>query len=747
MTAGLSQTQSMDTGYRHATLRVMRLRSKTNGPAIHLPLPPPAPVVSNPTTSSLDLNPSSGPNPANTELAIFCTTTNNWVNTDGTLTTSPVWQYDANWGTTPVHPLDSNTPYEFKVKARNHDGFVTEFGPGATDTTSEEPVPDAEITAGSADPDPVQAGQATDLNATIENTGKVPHCFGVRCEVKERGTLIGQEGVTTPLIDVGTPCGVEIEFSVPQDCLSGEYDVVWTVWSGEPGSSELLDTNTMTFTVSYCAPTTYSSWGDNSMPYGLPDDLANEIYDGKRRWEPEYRYYYCRRGVLQDNDLVADNILDLWFESDAEMGFSCLTPTPREVELFLMRCPKYSIDDPNDARPLLGNPAYPEKCFPAGGEYIYWSSPNLNGTKVWNSDNLELEAVQKDWNYHLFRRLHPKSSLTDALTGEVIGEAPQKIVILIHGWNPNSDENPFENGAGEEGEWQDLRDGVKSWLQEHGNGEWALVEFNWAADADTGPVFWDANPAKGIDTWPTQNGTEAAEVAHLHGQALGELLGQVDDLSKVQFIAHSAGSWCARTAARYLLLHSAADVQVTFLDPYMPREGDADSALGAEILGRLDTDYGRQPVKLENYFSKYDEAIGGTVFFNPGTAQEFDWASVPSVQRQLDYSPDEVAVYGTYTRHGGPIAYYAATLSGTVDQESFWGDWVGADLRLARESPVQRVESKAQRLCDSPGLLRVGTGQQHGNLPDLADGKYDSESASVLPDERLGHEWDRLQHD
>ena len=451
---------------------------------------------------------------------------------------------------------------------------------------------------------------------------------------------------------------------------SGTYTIKAYEYTGS-GATGYVATHTWTCTVD--VPGHEPPWGSDTTPYGMVDDLADETCDdGFRHDSPSYRYYYARRGVLMSNDNVPSSAL----EFDADLGFTDLTGSPPADDLFLMYSPLNNLN------------TEPERCFRANGGYIPWQHPLFTGKFSWQAAKLVVSNTPSGFNYHLFRKHHLKPQLTDMLTGGTIGAETGKVVVLIHGWNPERRANPLRSG-----DWNTLRTAMEGWLAENGTNGWRVVEYNWAADADTGPTN-GANPARGAersgDSWPTQNGTEAAEAAHLHGQALGESLATTcPQLSQVQFIAHSAGSWCARTAARHLLLESVAAVQVTLLDSYMPREGDADSVLGKAIMGRLDTDYGRTPVLLENYYSRYDEAPLSTSFYNVGTAQVFGWGSSPSEQRQLDTGVDGLYAQGTYWNHSGPIRYYADTISGTVTQEGFWGAWVGADHGWRRSLPYR----------------------------------------------------------
>jgi hypothetical protein len=106
---------------------------------------PSAPSVTNPTSSTIDVNVNPNGNPGPTEFAILCDSTNptdatwegKYVNANGDPVASEVWQTDASWGTTTVKGLNGETQYCFTVKARNQDLIETVFGPpgcGQTET-------------------------------------------------------------------------------------------------------------------------------------------------------------------------------------------------------------------------------------------------------------------------------------------------------------------------------------------------------------------------------------------------------------------------------------------------------------------------------------------------------------------------------------------------------------------------------------------------------------------------------------
>lgn len=109
---------------------------------------PGAPLLSNPTDATLDLDTDPGANAAFTELAVQCTATSpfdstwdgQFVAAAGTPSATAVWQTDPTWGTTTVQTLQPLTTYAFQVKARNFDGVETALGLAASIDTLPAPV-------------------------------------------------------------------------------------------------------------------------------------------------------------------------------------------------------------------------------------------------------------------------------------------------------------------------------------------------------------------------------------------------------------------------------------------------------------------------------------------------------------------------------------------------------------------------------------------------------------------------------
>lgn len=94
---------------------------------------PAAPVVSDPTTVSLRVAVDLGDgNPSGTEYAIWCATTEQWVQASGALGASEVWNTALTWGAKTVTGLLPDELYEFQVKARNGEGVETALGSAAS---------------------------------------------------------------------------------------------------------------------------------------------------------------------------------------------------------------------------------------------------------------------------------------------------------------------------------------------------------------------------------------------------------------------------------------------------------------------------------------------------------------------------------------------------------------------------------------------------------------------------------------
>ncbi len=411
---------------------------------------------------------------------------------------------------------------------------------------------------------------------------------------------------------------------------------------------------------------------DGSLTYSLinQSDLDAGAIDNLNYSDPDYPYRYCWWG----NVLAVSPILGL---GPYQLAFDGLTQGPHDrqnEDLFLSESSFNAFLQPTTLAYL---------SFADAGAYFYPPLPALGQG---------LLRVGQWWQpvppqAFLFRYLHFDNQLWDEWTGRTIrdGDDTRKLIVLVHGWNPTGDHDGF---AGPE--FDALTDNLGVYRTASGDCGWKLVKYHWEADADTGPGGL-LHP----DT--VVNATEAAEIAFEHGIHLGELLvEQCPGLQKVQFIAHSAGGWVARAAARYLLVRDpAAVVQVTLLDPFIPGSVGNLAVPSSWYLpstrldSRLMASLASVPGKiwaLENYYSDdwgTFNALGGTQdsFGSPWTDQRVD-------------------VYGGYSSHMGPVEWYSDTVAASgsgIDSANinpFWDSLaiMGWSQSLFFEEPVIDAE-------------------------------------------------------
>lgn len=92
---------------------------------------PEIPLLTNAVGTSLDLTLQAETpvaNPAHTNYSIYCTTTGQFVQANGTLGSAEVWQTKSGWGTITITGLTTGTTYCFYAKAKNQDGHVVGGG-------------------------------------------------------------------------------------------------------------------------------------------------------------------------------------------------------------------------------------------------------------------------------------------------------------------------------------------------------------------------------------------------------------------------------------------------------------------------------------------------------------------------------------------------------------------------------------------------------------------------------------------
>jgi len=111
--------------------------AKTNSFSTRTPAAVPvAPAVGNATASTLDVSVGIGDgNPENTEYALQCVTTGQWIQPGGVLGSAPAWNTAAGWGAASLLDLAPATTYAFAAKARDSVGVETVPGPSGQATT------------------------------------------------------------------------------------------------------------------------------------------------------------------------------------------------------------------------------------------------------------------------------------------------------------------------------------------------------------------------------------------------------------------------------------------------------------------------------------------------------------------------------------------------------------------------------------------------------------------------------------
>lgn len=361
-------------------------------------------------------------------------------------------------------------------------------------------------------------------------------------------------------------------------------------------------------------------------PYGLVDLDHFDLGD----------YSYCRWGLLQDRFHAYINGMP------AVLGFTPLTQGP------------FTFDGNTDlfiSNSLTDFTNWNLSHYDSGE----WIPPGSAGTPLdpTNKNGYIKFPASGNKTYYLFRKLHFPDQLKGKIFSEALPNDAKKVIVLIHGWNPDGKDYHYSN------EFNELYENLRSELINTG---WHVVLYRWEADADTGPV----NISK-------TNPTEAATISHLHGQHLGQLLSGFNHLEKVHFIAHSAGTWAARSATRYLLQNTTKRTQITLLDAFIPGEIEENGTPLTSI--QMNNTYSFQSQKddqlfyLENIFAI--DVDGSTSSwsdaYHAATSVWLPNWHHPSKgwNQRVDMSPEGTQTSQQaefYDWHSGPITFYTDTI-------------------------------------------------------------------------------------
>ena len=194
---------------------------------------PAAPTVNTPSSSSLDVVIGSGDgNPSTTAYAIHETSQNEYVQADGTLGASAIFQTASAWGTKTVTGLNASSTYTFEVAAQNGGGTPTSFGSPTSGTTSAAATPPFNL-ASSANPagyqDSVSFTANTILPANV--TGTIQFTTN---GVNLGGAVTISSGSAGSIAAMGLP--------------RGSTNVIQAIYSGDANYAAITQTLTQTVT-------------------------------------------------------------------------------------------------------------------------------------------------------------------------------------------------------------------------------------------------------------------------------------------------------------------------------------------------------------------------------------------------------------------------------------------------------------------------------------------------------------------
>jgi autotransporter-associated beta strand protein len=211
---------------------------------------PSAPTVNGATVNSLNVTVNENGNPGTTTYAIYETTQGKYVQGDGTLGASAVWQIAATWGTKTVTGLNSGATYTFEVKAQNGAGVATAFGATANGTTS--------AGAPAVDNDGGASNVTTTtaiLDGTLISTGGVPVTLYFFYGTNDGGAAWGNWGYTNNIGGLGGGTNVPVVLTNAVSGLSAGtlyyYRFYATNSGGQAWATPVTNFTTPSFTNAY----------------------------------------------------------------------------------------------------------------------------------------------------------------------------------------------------------------------------------------------------------------------------------------------------------------------------------------------------------------------------------------------------------------------------------------------------------------------------------------------------------------
>lgn len=306
--------------------------------------------------------------------------------------------------------------------------------------------------------------------------------------------------------------------------------------------------------------------------------------------------------------------------------------------------------------------------------FVSWHGVGQAEMPALSATDRLLEITQADLNSDAEGMIASGRRLADIPRNE----RPEKIIVMIHGWNPHGRANHYAPAKGESdpawnllGQWLFENSAVKSQ-------EWAVARYDWALDASTGEApsaneVFDTLSQYGpfgvvydLVVNKTANANASRDAASAHGLKLGQALSEaLSELNpkEVHFVAHSAGNWMARRAAAYLRNRFGSNIRIqhTCLDPFVNDD------LGLVPCFQLESQW---VDRIENYFaidgafsseSKTDPLwmawTSGNFSSNPvnvASGTEAAWVNQDIAELGASglFEPEMV-------NHSGPVVWYA----------------------------------------------------------------------------------------
>ncbi len=198
---------------------------------------PPAPMVSEAASTSLNVDPLPGCNTNGAaQFAISIgggayTLGTHWVQTDGTVSTTPVWQSDAAWSLKTVTGLVSGTTYTFKVQARYSSALPQPTSLGSGTPLSPTATQPPQI-AQQPSPQSVCPGDNAVFSVTATGNGLTYQWQTNGVNVTEGGHYGGATSPTLTVINAGTADAVNYRCVVNGSGSTNSASVALTLKAG-----------------------------------------------------------------------------------------------------------------------------------------------------------------------------------------------------------------------------------------------------------------------------------------------------------------------------------------------------------------------------------------------------------------------------------------------------------------------------------------------------------------------------------